>query len=241
MTNPFFSKTLQHWPHTIRLADNVGGTNGGNADHLNHSNAATSSSSISGSYMNQQKFRKLKIFSKVLDSPPGVYTQYKPFLQKDKNLIKNLLAGVKKQRPAEVQSALLRRHLLELTQSFMIPLERYMASLMPLQKDISAFRAAPTPNHFKQDCFLATIEQSGPQLTSPLKGDWCGLYKRFFRSPNFREWYDHRYMELTKTLQHLQLQALSNAVSNPNCVSLRFVQKIIFFFSSNQGMSLFHQ
>lgn len=128
-------------------------------------------------------------------------------------MIRNLMAGVKKQRPAEVQSAILRRHLLELTQSFIIPLERYMASLMPLQKDISAFRSAPVPNHFKPDQFLATLEQSGPQLTSTLKGDWCGLYKRFFRSPNFRDWYETRYKELTQTLQLLQLQALSNVVS----------------------------
>lgn len=175
---------------------------------------------ISGNTMNastpnsitQQGLRKLNFLSKLMDSQAGVYTQYKPFLQKDKAIIRNLLAGMKKKRPAEVQSAILRRHLLELTQSFMIPLERYMASLMPLQKDISAFRAAPTPHHFKQDCFLSTLEQSGPQLTAPLKGDWTGLYKRFFRSPNFLDWYEHRYRELTQTLQHLQMQALSNTV-----------------------------
>lgn len=197
----------------------------------------------------QQGLRKLKIFAKLLDTPPGVYTQYKPFLQKDKNVIRNLLAGVKKQRPAEVQSAILRRHLLELTQSFMIPLERYMASLMPLQKgkrllavgarvhhfqmsilfsDISAFRAAPAPNHFKPDRFLATLEQSGPHLTSPLKGDWCGLYKRFFRSPNFRDWYESRYKELTQTLQHLQMQALSNAVSVRNYLDYEFFFWVVF-------------
>lgn len=87
-----------------------------------------------------------------------------------------------------------------------------MASLMPLQKDISPFKSAPVPSHFKPDCFLATLEQSGPQLTSPLKGDYCGLYKKFFRSSNFRDWYDQRYKELTQTLQHLQLQVLSNTV-----------------------------
>lgn len=43
-------------------------------------------------------------------------------------------------RPEEVQSALLRRHFLELTQSFMIPLERYMSTLMPLQRNISPFK-----------------------------------------------------------------------------------------------------
>lgn len=76
----------------------------------------------------------------MLDNNPGVYTTYKPFLQKDKNIIKKLVSGVTSRRPFEVQSALLRRHLLELTQSFMIPLERYIASLMPLQKNISPFK-----------------------------------------------------------------------------------------------------
>lgn len=203
VTNPFFSKTLQHWPHLIRMADNNNGSNLG-------VNATTTTNPSTSSMLTQQGLRKLKIFTKILDIPQGVYTQYKPFLQKDKTIIRNLLAGVKKQRPPQVQTAFLRRHLLELTQSFMIPLERYMASLMPLQKDISAFRAAPAPNPFKQDCFLAKLEQSGPQLTSPLKGDWSGLYKRFFRSRNFLDWYELRYRELTQTLQHLQMQALSN-------------------------------
>lgn len=78
----------------------------------------------------------------MLDSKPGVYTHYHPFLQKDKTILKKLLKGVQTKRPGEVQTALLRRHLLELTQSFMIPLERYMASLMPLQKNISPYKVS---------------------------------------------------------------------------------------------------
>lgn len=78
----------------------------------------------------------------MLDTTPGVYTSYKPFLHKDKNIIKKLLNGIGSKRPSEVQSALLCRHLLELTQSFIIPLERYIASLMPLQKDISPFKVS---------------------------------------------------------------------------------------------------
>lgn len=142
---------------------------------------------------------------------PGLYTKYKPYLKKDKTLIKKVLLGLKTKRPEHVQTALLRRQLLELTQSFMIPLERYMASLMPLQKDISPFKSAPNANAFKLDDFLATIELSGPHLTSPLKGDWKGLYRRFYNSPNFRGWYDSRHKELQLTLQDLQLQALSEA------------------------------
>lgn len=78
----------------------------------------------------------------MLDSKPGVYTYYHPFLHKDKTILKKLLKGIQTKRPGEVQTALLRRHLLELTQSFMIPLERYMASLMPLQKNISPYKVS---------------------------------------------------------------------------------------------------
>lgn len=87
----------------------------------------------------KQKVRKGNHL-KMLDSKPGVYTQYQPFLHKDKTILKKVLKGVQTKRPGEVQSALLRRHLLELTQSFMIPLERYMGTLMPLQKNISPFK-----------------------------------------------------------------------------------------------------
>lgn len=144
-------------------------------------------------------------------SAAGLHTKYKPYLKKDKTLIKKVLLGIKTKRPEHVQTALIRRHLLELTQSFMIPLERYMASLMPLQKDISPFKSAPNASSFKLDDFLATLEAAGPQLTSTLKGDWKGLYRRFVRSPNFRGWYESRHRELQLTLQDLQLQALSEA------------------------------
>lgn len=65
---------------------------------------------------------------------------------------------------------------------------------------------------FVQDDFLATLTMSGPQLTIGVKGDWVGLYKRFFRSPNFSGWFHSRYTELTQKLQALQLEALSQAV-----------------------------
>lgn len=62
----------------------------------------TTNNPSGSSMLTQQGLRKLKIFTKILDTPPGVYTCYKPFLQKDKSIIRNLLAGVKKQRPVEV-------------------------------------------------------------------------------------------------------------------------------------------
>lgn len=170
---------------------------------------------------------------------PGLYTKYKPFLKKDKNLIKKVIAGVKTKRPDHVQTALLRRNLLELTQSFMIPLERYIASLMPLQKDISPFKSAPNANAFKLEDFLATIEHSGPHLTSPLKGDWKGLYRRFFNSPNFRGWYNSRHRDLQLTLQDLQLQALSVANLEKWAQDKQEVEIIDMILKLKQKMNLF--
>ncbi|CAG0892421.1 unnamed protein product [Darwinula stevensoni] len=158
----------------------------------------------------KQKLRRT-VQMKTLDCKPGVYTQAKPFLQKDKVILKKVLKGFQSSRPLPVQNALLRRHLMELTQSFMIPLERYMGSLMPLQKNISPFRAAPTLRPFNPDEFLATLDTTGPHLTTGVKGDWAGLYRKFFRCPNFSGWYNSRYKEAHSKLQALHLQALSSA------------------------------
>ncbi|KAK6619936.1 hypothetical protein RUM44_006336 [Polyplax serrata] len=186
VTNPFFAKTLQHWPHIIKTCE---------------------------SYQSNIKQNKLKKGTnlKLLDTKPGVYTHYRPYLKKDKAMLSKLVKGIQTKRPGEVQTALLKRHLLELTQSFMIPLERYMATCMPLQKNISPYKAAPVPRPFNPDDFLSTLGTLGPQLTCGVKGDWPGLYRRFFRSPNFSGWYNARYQHLSKKLHALQLEALSDA------------------------------
>ncbi|XP_017467882.1 PREDICTED: protein DENND6A isoform X3 [Rhagoletis zephyria] len=219
VTNPFFIKLFKDWPHMLRLVDNQMNIQQHQQFQKNMRNSeSVTSFNSSGTSIIRKTLPSTGASVPTTTSTatsdgtsPGLFTRYRPFLKKDKALIKKVLAGIKTKRPDHVQTALLRRHLLELTQSFMIPLERYIASLMPLQKDISPFKSAPNANTFKLEDFLATIEQSGPHLTSPLKGDWKGLYRRFFNSANFRGWYDTRHRELQLTLQDLQLQALSVA------------------------------
>uniref|UniRef100_A0A2K6KRU9 DENN domain containing 6B n=1 Tax=Rhinopithecus bieti TaxID=61621 RepID=A0A2K6KRU9_RHIBE len=157
VTNPFFIKTLQHWPHILRVGE----------------------PKMSGDLPKQVKLKKPSRL-KTLDTKPGLYTAYTAHLHRDKALLKRLLKGVQKKRPSDVQSALLRRHLLELTQSFIIPLEHYMASLMPLPEEL-----LPRSGPFSQDDF---------PLTCILKGDWLGLY-RFFKSPICDGWYRQRHKE----------------------------------------------
>ncbi|XP_049423165.1 protein DENND6B isoform X2 [Epinephelus fuscoguttatus] len=188
VTNPFFIKTFQNWPHVVRLGE----------------------IKMTGDLPKQVKVKKLSKL-KTLDTKPGIYTAFKTFLHKDKILIKRLLKGIQRRRPSEVQSAILRRHLLELTQSFIIPLERYMASLMPLQRSVTPWKTPPQIRPFSQDEFMSTVDHTGPQLTSMLKGDWMGLYRKFFRSPNFDGWYRHRHKEMTQKLESLHLEVICDA------------------------------
>ncbi|XP_020946972.1 protein DENND6B isoform X4 [Sus scrofa] len=250
VTNPFFIKTLQHWPHILRVGE----------------------PRMSGDLPKQVKLKKPSRL-KTLDTKPGLcpaspprteqaqgrwgvggagrcagaakggappppracratlpspglYTAYTAHLHRDKALLRRLLKGLQKKRPSDVQTALLRRHLLELTQSFIFPLEHYMASLMPLQKSITPWKAPrltwplsqtpPQIRPFRQDDFLRSLEHAGPQLTCVLKGDWLGLYRwvdsrRFFKSPHFDGWYRQRRKEMAQKLEALHLEAICEA------------------------------
>jgi Stabilization of polarity axis len=137
VTNPFFAKALQHWPHIIRIGEMPGTSK--KICYLTNVARYSSICSISGN-AGGLKIRIKKLASPKVDCKPGVYTSYRPYLQRDKVLLKIIAKGVQTRRPNEVQSALIRRHFLELTQSFIIPLERYMARLMPLQKTISPYK-----------------------------------------------------------------------------------------------------
>jgi len=114
VTNPFFAKALDGWPHIVRLGDQ---------SHHEVPRTPTkrpktkASSAASGSSSGKNALKQL-------DCRPGVFSQTKPLLERDKAIVKRILKGVQLKRPAEVQSALIRRHFLELTQTFMIPLER---------------------------------------------------------------------------------------------------------------------
>ena len=65
VTNPFFAKALEHWPHIIRLAD------------ITNSSEEAYSSSSTGSGRSRSP-------GDGSDTKPGIQTKYKPFLNKDK-------------------------------------------------------------------------------------------------------------------------------------------------------------
>jgi len=180
VTNPFFAKTLQMWPHIIRIGE--------------------------------MPMLSMSKSNKKSASKPGVYTKYKPCLDRDKSLLKQLSKSNQNgSRPIEVQNTIVRNYMMELTQSFMIPLERYIGSLMPLQRSISPWRSPPKLRRFNTEEFTQTLPQYGPQLTSRMKGNWQALYRKFFLSPNFESWFEGKKKEVNQKLEILHLEALSTA------------------------------
>lgn len=216
VTNPFFAKSLEHWPNVIQLCSM---TNSKSSDQL--SSLISSFSSITTTTTtatnNDNKPPQLKIpfvdrlrFTTSEIHKPGLNTKYKPFLTKDRHFLTKILRSNKthgSNRPNSVQTALIRRWLIELTQSFFMPLERYLTQLMPLHSKISPFKAPPELPAFDIDSFLATLDVSGPQLTTKIKGDWLGLYKKFFTCSNFYGWYSERKTEIDRKLLTLHLES----------------------------------
>ena len=220
VTNPFFAKLLHQWPHIIHIDDAqekpkpkkpenfllVDRDEGSLAVNELDDDAELSSSPQTQSTIrrkiptNSKPFKPTyslnnKTSHLTFDTKAGLYTNYKPYLQRDKAILKKLQSTTSHQRPDTVQNAFLRRFFLELTQSFIIPLERYFASLLPLRKYYQANRQPPTIKEFEKEEFLKTVDQYGPQLTSGLKGDWKDLYKQFLSTPNFTLWLSNRRQE----------------------------------------------
>ncbi|KAH7731030.1 hypothetical protein AAVH_02079 [Aphelenchoides avenae] len=196
VTNPFFSKTFGEWPHILRVGDANGGQVASAGKHYKKSSG-----------------------NKTLDLNPGMYSQYRTYLHHDKSLMKKLLKVG--DRPDAVQNTILRRHFMELTESFLIPLERYLATLLPLRKQITPFKAVPQSKPFVVEDFLASLRQTGPVLASGVKGDWEGLYKRFLSSPNFEGWRQKRQTDVDKQLRATHLDVLCTAELSRDVLSTR--------------------
>lgn len=239
VTNPFFAKSLEHWPNVIQLCSM---TSSKSSDQLS-SLISSFSSMAPNNQLNQQHQQQshLKIpfvdrlrFTTTEVHKPGLNTKSKPFLHKDRHFLTKILRSNKahgSNRPNSVQTALIRRWLIELTQSFFMPLERYLTQLMPLHNTISPFKAPPELPAFDIEAFLATLDTSGPQLTTKIKGDWLGLYKKFFNCSNFYSWYGDRKSEIDRKLLLLHLESfldidLPQVIKSKNEVEV--VDMIIF-------------
>ncbi|KAJ3066260.1 Protein dennd6b, partial [Quaeritorhiza haematococci] len=144
----------------------------------------------------------------------SITSKHKPFLSKDRKLIKQVVEGAIRGQSAYVLNNALRRHFMELTDRFLQPLNRHYEGLIvgsPLGMTLSTLRSKPDIKPFKQESFLKTIEQSAPTLPVGMKRSIVDLYRAFLKSPNFASWLQHRTSEMYREWRRKYFEVLCEA------------------------------
>ena len=100
-------------------------------------------------------------------------------------------------------------------QSLCVELNTFNFHRLLPRPSLLAPRTQPPPQlrPFNTENFLKSMEGTGPHLTTGIKGNWNGLYRKFLESPNFVNWYTVRKEEANQKLRLLHLDQLCKAVS----------------------------
>ncbi|KAI7898126.1 uncharacterized protein BX663DRAFT_525807 [Cokeromyces recurvatus] len=181
VTNPYFNTAVQHWPNIVRVGK----------QQLRKPDGTIIHSGIS----------KVKHNSKsnvMLNFIQGVTSKRKSVISKDRELIKMLTeATVRGYPPDWVLNNILRRYFVDLTEKFLVPLNRYFSTLIPVN---ITNRDIPRLKPFQTDQFMKSLKEHGPQLpfkstfktrtstTDPTKE----LYSQFLKCGNFATWLQQR-------------------------------------------------
>ncbi|KAJ3039424.1 Protein dennd6a [Rhizophlyctis rosea] len=230
-TNPVFTKVLEHWPHVAKVgrAGNGSCPAVGHAGVSQSGSAQSSPRTSQERPQSQSPVPSMSNMKSILSfgkSPKmeragsgsnadlagrerteafieSIATKHKPFLMKDKKLIKEVVESSIRGKAAPVLDNMLRRHFMDLTERFLQPLTRHYDGCVignPMQ--------IPEMKPFQQDSFLKTIEQTAPNLPVPSRRSISDLYRQFLKSPNFAAWLQHRTSEVYREWRRRYLDVL---------------------------------
>ncbi|KAG2213794.1 hypothetical protein INT46_005249 [Mucor plumbeus] len=189
VTNPFFNTAVQHWPNIVRVGRQQLRKPDGTLipSHMQHMHSGKSKPGLGN--------KSNVLFNFV----QGVTSKRKSVISRDRELVKMLTeASVRGYPPDWVLNNILRRHFVDLTEKFLVPLNRYFSTLIPV--NISASAEAPRLRPFQTDQFMKSLKEHGPQLpfkstfktrtstTDPTKE----LYSQFLKCGNFATWLQQR-------------------------------------------------
>ncbi|KAL0065222.1 hypothetical protein AAF712_007733 [Marasmius tenuissimus] len=175
VTNPLFYKSCSHWPHILSLGRNVKHTAGVNGKSLN-----------------------------ALPNPgpaPGWKTStHKRYISKDRTLLKQLEDACAKGTEQDKlhASLLLRRHFCSRTNEILIPLSRYLNTLIPTPSEVSQSKLggvidADTDKRlklkpFNSDNFFASLKAYGTTLPFRSNSKRNEFYERWLKTRAFGLW-----------------------------------------------------
>ncbi|EJD06824.1 DUF1630-domain-containing protein [Fomitiporia mediterranea MF3/22] len=165
VTNPLFESMCKHWPHKLSLGEEI-----------------DTSKSIGSN-------------NPIIAGPvPGWQTKtHNRYISKDRDLLKQLESAIKKGGPLDVDgrlSLLLRRHFTTRSVQFLVPLNRYLNTLIPSPATGSVGGAPPAQSlkPFNRDHFFASLKTHGSPLPFRSSAKQKEFYERWLRTPAFGLW-----------------------------------------------------
>ncbi|RUS21607.1 hypothetical protein BC937DRAFT_92129 [Endogone sp. FLAS-F59071] len=143
---------------------------------------------------------------------PGATSKRKSVIAKDRALLKMFAEAAVRGVPAR------ERYFVDLTEKFLVPLNRYFSTLIPVNMNLSG-KLQPQLKPFSTDNFMKSLKEHGPQL--PFKSAFSTrasatdvtkeLYSHFLKCGNFATWLQLRTQEAQRELRKKQLQLLCDA------------------------------
>uniref|UniRef100_V5F170 UDENN domain-containing protein n=1 Tax=Kalmanozyma brasiliensis (strain GHG001) TaxID=1365824 RepID=V5F170_KALBG len=197
-TNPFFATACGHWPHVLRVGKAAvkliqikHGAGGSGSGFAGAPSGKKPNSGIGGGQ---------GAGGGGPDHIPGFTTKRKRRISKDRALLKRLQDLAKSGSEADILAAnvAMRRYFADLTERFLAPLNRYVASLVPASFDLSSPSEVPRIRPFNTTDFLASLKAHGTPLAIRSRSLPTGasvrqsLYLDFLRCPNFSLWLHSR-------------------------------------------------
>ncbi|KAI0041192.1 DUF1630-domain-containing protein [Auriscalpium vulgare] len=161
VTNPFFEKACSHWPHVLSL----------------------------GGASNTQSSSDLP--SSVVGPPPGWKTKtHKRFISKDRQLLQQMEDAFRRGPLAlEEASTNLRRHFSSRSAALLVPLNRYLNTLIPSPAEtIRTPSVTARLKPFNNNNFLASLKTHGAVLPFRSAQKQRLFYERWLRTPAFGLW-----------------------------------------------------
>ncbi|KAK9894899.1 DUF1630-domain-containing protein [Cystobasidium minutum MCA 4210] len=220
-TNPLILSAARHYPHIIRLSSPPP------TDFASSSTSAqlNGSSGTGGVFRSISKATASHSFKEAQGTPHGIFSERKRHIKKDTTALKAAEEKIKA-RDYAAADAILLQCMSTLTERFLVPLNRYFATLLPAdtsdgmstpQKAASFNQAAflqslkthGTPLSFRRSKMPSMNMHSGNDTTATASA--ISFYERFLQSPNFLTWLRSRTEVTQYTTRARYLQRLETA------------------------------
>ncbi|TBU63105.1 hypothetical protein BD310DRAFT_945520 [Dichomitus squalens] len=162
VTNPFFDKACRHWPNVLSLG-----------------RQPTTQEKKNGSHG-----------PLVVGPPPGWRSTHRRYTSRDRTLLKQLETACRGSEQAKREaSEALRQHLTSRTNALLVPLQRYLQTLIPTPSESRSNLSVPARlKAFQDAAFFASLKAHGSPLPFKSSSKQREFYERWLRTPAFGLW-----------------------------------------------------